>query len=390
MIDTQAFRTKTIYQARTNPSVKNVWGIAIDVGFSSVKVFSPNAIACFPSFAKKLAKGQQFIGQADKKNILYEDEDGSLWLVGTYAQNMINAGDNTSATAALFVKDRFSSPMFKVIARVGLALGMLTNNYGSPAGKTLAVQTGLPPAHMEDCAEDLKDVLAGNHNFRIKVGEDDWKEIRFDLPKQNIRIMEQPKGSLIAVSTDRNGGTIPDAKKYLTSNALVLDPGFGTSDTFNIVERRIVNNATWDDLGMNRVLTETCNDIYSKYRTEINVTGIQKCLEKGTVRVTNRKERKSYEQSFGDILEANVKSVCNELLQKIDETYQGLFYHDYLIVTGGLGSVWFNQIKNYYSGLETLHVIPGTQNDNLDGIFSNVRGYYMNLLNWLKKVQKSA
>ena len=53
-------------------------------------------------------------------------------------------------------------------------------------------------------------------------------------------------------------------------------------------------------------------------------------------------------------------------------------------MTGGLGAAWFNQIKNYYVGLATLKVISGTANDTLDGIFSNVRGYYFALLNTFK------
>ena len=76
--------------------------------------------------------------------------------------------------------------------------------------------------------------------------------------------------------------------------------------------------------------------------------------------------------------------ICDGMLAKLDETYKGMWYHDYLIVTGGLGAAWFDQIKEYYKGIVTLKVISGMENDNLDGIFSNVRGYYFNLLNTFK------
>lgn len=389
MFQTNAFKTRTKMIARQNPTLSNVWPVAIDVGYSSVKVFSSNMIACFPSYARKLEKGQKFLGEANNKNILYEDENGEIWLVGMYAQNMVSANEASSAASGLFIRDRFSSPMFKVITRVGLAFAMQSNKYGSPLGKTLAVQTGLPPKHMDECTQDLKEVLEGEHSYRIKIGESDWQELKFTLPAENIFVMEQPMGSLIAVSTDRNGGLVPDAKKYLTSNVLVADPGFGTADTFNICERRIINNNTWEDLGMNRVLTDTCRDIYDEFHEEISVPAIQKNLESGTIRVKDRKLRKSKDQSFAHILERNSKNVCEEFLHTLDENYNGLFDHDYLIITGGLGSAWSEKIKNYYSGIETLKVINATINDDsIDGLFSNVRGYYMNLLNNLKKLYK--
>lgn len=54
--------------------------------------------------------------------------------------------------------------------------------------------------------------------------------------------------------------------------------------------------------------------------------------------------------------------------------------------TGGLSAVWKPDIIQYFSGLETLKIIPGTQNDNLPSIFNNVRGYYMNLIGTLRQM----
>ena len=386
MINTNDFKTKTIFQPRQNPSVNGYWGIALDVGFSSVKTFSPNQVACFPSYARKLPRGQKFLGEADNRNILYRDENGDVWLVGMYAQNMIHEDDSDSLSEGLFVKNRFSSPMFKVIARVGLALGMLTNQYGGPQGKNLAVQTGLPPKHLEEYAPEIKEVLAGDHEYEIKIGNRNWEKVKYSLPLPNIRVMEQPMGSLIAVSTDKNGNPVPNAKKkYLNGNVMVLDPGFGTTDIFNISERQVTCD-TWDDLSMNAVLQDVCNTLHDDpgYKVKMTVPAIQKCLEKGTVRIIDKKLRKAYDKSFATILAESSQRICDGMLAKLDETYKGMWSHDYLIVTGGLGAAWFDQIKEYYKGIETLKVISGMENDNLDGIFSNVRGYYFNLLNTFK------
>ena len=77
-------------------------------------MFSPNQVACFPSYARKLPKGQKFLGEADKRDIFYRDETGEEWLVRMYAQIMIHSDDSDSLSKGLFVKNRFTSPMFKV------------------------------------------------------------------------------------------------------------------------------------------------------------------------------------------------------------------------------------------------------------------------------------
>ena len=74
-----------------------------------------------------------------------------------------------------------------------------------------------------------------------------------------------------------------------------------------------------------------------------------------------------------------------EALKTIDGFYNYLQNQDYLVITGGTGAAWFNYIKEYYKDLETLTIIDGASNDNLPSIFSNVRGYYMQQLNNLKK-----
>ena len=52
-MNTNQYRTKTISKARKNPFVKGKWGMAIDVGYSGVKVMSPNGFFSFPSVAVK-------------------------------------------------------------------------------------------------------------------------------------------------------------------------------------------------------------------------------------------------------------------------------------------------------------------------------------------------
>ena len=69
----------------------------------------------------------------------------------------------------------------------------------------------------------------------------------------------------------------------------------------------------------------------------------------------------------------------------MDNIYNNLIDYDYLVITGGTGDAWRNIITEYYSGMESLKIIIGNQNDMLPTIFSNVRGYYLYIVNKMKR-----
>lgn len=374
---------------RENASAEQSWGIALDIGYSAVKGFSPNAVYCFPSYARKIVAERLTLGVSNKEEIIYrDDETNEIWSVGAYAQEMITTDESKDSVNALYGRNRYFSPMFTVIARVGLALGMRNNEFGSPTGKNLVVQTGLPPAYLKTDTELIKEALSGEHKFSIKVGGGDWIEFKFNLPQENIRVMAQPMGTLLSIATDNSGKFIPEAKKYFASNMLIFDPGFGTLDIFNIRNRLIESYETFDDLGMKRVMKETSDLIFKTYNTEIPVPAMQKFLATGEITVKNRKLRKTTREPFGDILEKCSQKICEEALARTEDIFNCLFDHDYLVITGGTGAAWSETIKEHFAEMETLTIIPGNQNDTLPYTFSNVRGYYMYLLSKLRQIER--
>lgn len=396
MIHTQEFKTKTILQPRQNPSTSKYWGVSMDIGYSSVKIFSPNMIASFPSYAKKVAYGtaDHPIGGLEKTCIAYRDENNNEYFIGAIAQDSVQAGDSDNSTASLHVRQRYLTPEFMALTRVGLALGMMKNQYGDPAGKILHVQTGLPPEYMAGPdTEMLKSVFEGKHNFSIKLGGNNWIDFTFEISAENIAVMPQPMGTLVSIATDRNGGQLPEARKYFSSNLIIVDPGFGTLDTFDIKNHYLSSNKTWDNLGMHRVMEETCKLIARDYKTSISVPAMQKYLGEGTFSTNYDMDTKKVNPlkrtkiPFADILEMANKIVCEEALTTIDSFYNYLQNEDYLVITGGTGAAWFDIIKNHYSEIEALKVIDGAANDTIPAIFSNVRGYYMTQLNTLKNKQ---
>lgn len=379
MIHTENFKTKTVLVERKNPT-KERWNIGLDIGYSAVKGFSPNAVYCFPAFAKKVTEIAT-IRRPNEKDIQYRDDmTGEIWDVGESAQDRSTTNDNE---LNVYGRVRYFNEMFKVIAEVGMAFGMLKNNYGAPIDKEIFLQTGLPPEYRKRDEEDLKEALSGQHTFSIKIGKRDWISFDFELDTKHIGVIDQPMGTLLSVSTASNGHPSADAARFFSSNVLIMDAGFGTLDIYNISKGKILTTPeTIDDMGMKRVFKEVIHQIFDKYKKEITILGMQNVLASGKISILNKKERKSSLIDISDILEECNKKVCLEALNRICNSYDNLADHNYLIITGGTCSAWSNIIREFFSGMkETLTVLSGAQNDNLSSVFANARGYYMYALN---------
>lgn len=379
-MQTKNFRTKTEFIPRNNGKVNGVWEIALDIGYSAVKIFSPNMIASFPSYARR-DNNITFASTPPEDAILYKDgETGEQWIVGAVAQNTIQR-DATDSIAALYGRERYFNPLFKVIARTGLAIAMQPNEFGDRGDDKIVVQTGLPERYKAD--EDiLIESLSGRHKFELKIGSGPWRSYDFAIRNSEIYVMSQPKGTLLSICISKNGAFIPDAEKYLRSSILVFDPGFGTFDLFSIVKGVVGHGETFNDLGMKRVLQETCDDIKKEYGVDIEVPAMQAYLETGQIKFFDRKSNTSGVYHFERILENANRRVCEEAINRTLSVFNIVDY-DYLVVTGGTGAAWLDIIKEKFKNMSTIKIINGNQNDNLPFIYSNVRGYYVNRYNKL-------
>jgi len=387
MFLTQNYRTKTNFIERQNICAGNYWGIALDIGYSGVKGVSPNMVFCFPSFARKYMGQTIALGEPGPEDIQYKDEQGVIWNVGSSAQNIIASNDSNDNIYSLYGRNRYFSPMFQVIARTGLGLGMLANQYGCPDEKTITLQTGLPPDYLRSDVGFLKEVLAGRHEFELRIGRYPWKKFSFDLPESNIRVMPQPMGSLLSAAFKNDLKKVEDANKYFTSNILVFDAGFGTLDTYSLRNGQAEKlQPSYDDLGMKAVLMDVSERIYQLYDVEIPVHAMQKCLQNGYIKVFDRKAMRSIHVDFSEILWESTRKICLEAIERVKHTYNYLLDFDYLLITGGTGAAWQDIISEHFAEMEGLQIITGNQNDNLSHIYSNVRGYYLYQVGALQKV----
>ena len=371
---TKEFRTKTDFMETANGKLPCIWEIGLDIGYSSVKVLSPNSTSCFPSYAKRMNGDLQYASTPPRSSILYKDlETGSIWLVGEKAQDDMQTGDTSDSAALLYGRERYGTEMFKVLIRAGLGAGMQENAFGKPdPSDRIVVQTGLPERYMNDTQNLIREI-SGRHHFSLKIGNHDVKIFDFTIAPEDVYVMSQPKGTLFSVCIAKNGKFHPEADNYLHSSVMIFDPGFGTVDLFPIRSGIVERGETYSDLGMKRVLEDTIEKLHEKYGVVESVPAMQKALASGVVKYYDTENVKSKAYPFADILEESNRKVCLDALNRMKSTFP-LVDFDYLVVTGGTGAAWLPIIEDYFKDYETLQLITGNQNDGLPLRYSNARG----------------
>lgn len=378
--DTNRYKVQTEYIPKVRMAPAGVMPIALDIGYSGTKGVSPAATFRFPSFVTR--EVGTMIGDPKPNDILYRDETGT-YLVGDSALSMLRAYDTNDSAGTLYSRNRYFTPEFKILARIGIAMGLpgaRENGWDEPM--PIILQTGLPPAYKATDSNLLVEALAGEHKFQARFGAAPWVDFKFSLSGKTIRITDQPMGSVYAASkTDDMESVVgKNGRPYINNRVLIIDGGFGTLDVFAVEERRITSVNTFDNLGMKEVFKRTVRDIQREIGAEVHVHTLQNLLETGNVTVFDRKTRTRNTYSFEAILKRNCEAVCTEAMDKLDAQYNYLQGFDYLLITGGTCAAWLPLIQERF-GNSGIEIITGNQNDTaLDHVYSNARGYYMMLL----------
>ena len=379
------FKTKTMIKPKVSPSVDGKFLVGIDVGYSGCKIFSQNKVALFPCYARQI-DGELISASYEDSDIWYQDaKTKQIWAVGETAIGMMSSRETNDNSVSMYSRSRYEDPMFMVILRTGLAIGMMKNTYGNYVDKELYVETGLPAAYMMD-EYALKDAFCQTHEFAIKVGNTPWQKFSFALDEEHVMVTSQPKGTLYSSIINESGEFIENSSKILKSRALIFDAGFNTLDLVRNMNGVIDNNCiSYDDLGMKEVFIETVSAVEKKYHEHIEIPYMQYVLKTGILQGYDRKTRSTIDIDIVGILDEKNRDVCSRAIKKIRGMYNDLLDMDYLVVTGGTGEAWWHMIKDEFKGLRSLTVLSGNENSDLPFTFSNVRGYYFYLYRTVKK-----
>lgn len=370
-MDTRKFRTRQENRNANNPKGKD-FIIGLDIGYSGTKVFYENGNFCFPSYAKRLYSGMMNI--PNEKDILYRDDDnGDIYMVGYIAQDMMESTDTNDTDGELYSRKRYSDKRFKIICNTALGMALMNKK----DDRKIVIQTGLPTSYVEGDTPAIKKVLTKTSRFSLKLGSGDWITFEPEVKENDIYVMPQPTGALYSVLIKNDGKYVDDAKKMLCSNILVMDIGFGTFDFFGIKNRSTVCKESIDEIGMREVLANTSKKILSEMNEDIRVAALQKNLETGKVTCVNEEEMRAEEKSISPILEECSKKVMKDAMERAKSVTNAFRGYNYIIIDGGTGEAWYEDIKNWLSGMKTIKVMPSNINDHMPFIYSNARGYYL-------------
>lgn len=370
-MDTKQFRTKQEFKQSSNPRAID-FVIGLDIGYSGVKVFYENGRFCFPSYVRKINNGMLNI--TDQKDILYREEGSSdTYIVGYNAQSMAEDDNTNDSAGELYSRNRYKDARFKIICNTALGLSTMDKT----DERTIFIETGLPSSYLEGDSASLKKALSKPAKFMLKVGSGEWMHFDIAVPSENIHIMPQPAGSLYSVLIQPDGKYVKNAKKLLSSNVLVLDAGFGTFDFFGIMNREIKCKESTDELGMRQILSRTSKGIFDDTSEDIRITALQKHLGTGTFDYTNEDDMQSETRSIEPYLTKANQEILQMAMEKAKSVTNSFRGYKFIIITGGTGAAWFDDLKEWLSGMKTIQIMPANVNDSLPLIYSNARGYYL-------------
>ena len=138
MVYEYATKSEIIHRDNLAPLAKPVpdglWPIGIDYGFSGVKGFAPNKVFCYPNCAVKLTENE-FNSMLDSSDtdIFIRDNEGT-WVVGERASKVITAENSMNYEAEMYGRNRYFSPVFKALMKVGLGIEVASNGIRSYNG----------------------------------------------------------------------------------------------------------------------------------------------------------------------------------------------------------------------------------------------------------------
>lgn len=369
-MNTVNFSTRSEIKLKEHASIKNKHIIGLDMGYSGPKCYHAKGNFVFPNYCKKIT-GDIF-GNLGKNDIIYEDiTTNERYCVGEMAIKSLT-DDAIVHEDALFGRNHYLQKDYKVIFETALGIALWNE---TTDGSDVFLQMGLPPAYMLKDEPYLRQVVEGEHKFKLTLLSEE-KTFDIALNKESIDIMSQPMGTFNSLLFDDAGAFTPKAKELMRSNLLLFDCGFRTLDTFFVKANQLESKDSNNSLGMYRILSEVRNDLKEQLSVDIGIIAMQNALKTGVVRVNDLTTFSTKEYDIYPFLEKASKKVCAEAIESLKDY---IFDIRFLIMTGGTSEAWLDMFKDKLKNAP-IEILTGKESSNLPLIYQNARGYYFNAL----------
>ena len=338
--------------------------ISLDPGFDSMKVIVNGLAFKFPFNILPITYEQtRDLFQVNDDYFVIKDLiTNKLFLVGQYAREKIYTDSSKDESFIQYMNKfysdkRFVDPLFIYVLRTAINLSIskfleVEQDYDLDDIKNMNITIGiaLPHTLRDVYGPTMKEILAGTHKSEMTIGMMDNVHFEYTIQKDNIIVFSQTLSAIICETTDDDGNMDYEKYEKLSQNGptLILDAGYYTVGIMT-VSKGVVNNETAESntsFAMKNVNEKTAAQLpdVKDYMIEhlCNVNN-------GKMKTFNVETKKAEVFDVPSIRSQQLSEVCNALIDHIDEKFNYLQAVNHVLITGGTGSSYYDQIKKCYA-----------------------------------------
>ena len=374
--------------------MQNQLFVSIDPGFDNMKVIANGQHYKFPFNA--VETDERKMSDYGRRNgfILYKDESGTTWRVGQYARGLIfdnkEQQEQAEKMRGFYTEERFTSNEFMVGLRTALAMAInKAGLYDCQASLDIRLIVALPHSCRAKFSSTIVGAAAGEHSFFMRFDDSQEKAYHFTIQESNVYTIPQTIAAILGETSDDNGN-INEEKFFYLSNGptLVIDGGYYTVGLVPVSRGGSVDDARAEsDTGhAMKMVNVAVEQEIANQRPDIKHYSIEYLLTQDDGRVRYLENGKARTIDLATIRSEKIQEVCAHFAGYLDKKYNNLLDFKYVLVTGGTGACFYQQLLAYYkeaSIMDEEHMMltsPVINDKPLPIEFSIAAGAYKGLL----------
>lgn len=374
--------------------MQNQLFVSIDPGFDNMKVIANGQHYKFPFNAVETDERKMSDYGRRDGFILYKDESGTTWRVGQYARGLIfdnkEQQEQAEKMRGFYTEERFTSNEFMVGLRTALAMAInKAGLYDCQASLDIRLIVALPHSCRAKFSSTIVGATAGKHSFFMRFDDSQEKSYRFTIQESNVYTISQTIAAILGETSDDNGN-INEEKFFYLSNGptLVIDGGYYTVGLVPVSRGGSVDDARAEsDTGhAMKMVNVAVEQEIANQRPDIKHYSIEYLLTQDDGRVRYLENGKARTIDLAAIRSEKIQEVCAHFAGYLDKKYNNLLDFKYVLVTGGTGACFYQQLLTYYkeaSIMDEEHMMltsPVINDKPLPIEFSIAAGAYKGLL----------
>lgn len=331
--------------------------IAIDPGFDSMKVIANGLHFKFP-FSAVETDERKMSDYGDQNGfILYKDESGATWRVGQFARGILFENKKQSQEdpmSGFYTEERFISVEFTVGLRSAIARAIeLTGLYEEQASLDIRVIVALPHAVRTKYASTVVGLVAGEHIFYMTFEKEGEKRYQFTIDEPHVFTVSQTIAAILGETSDDNGFINQEKFFYLSNGpTLVIDGGYYTTGLVPVSRGGSVDDANAESdthHAMKNVNVAVAQEIAER-RPDIKHYNVEYLLSQGEdiLRYMDKERGKVESIDLAATRQQKLAEICEDFISYLNRKYSDLLDFKYILVTGGTGACFFQQLLDYY------------------------------------------